>query len=84
MTYHRRKNFKERYHLPVYLAEDTKVSALTEMYLGNAQNYDHFFFVDIKPGVGGAMIVDHQTLWGSIRYGGQLWPLYCGTGWDSP
>ena len=66
------EKFKERYHLPVYLAEDTKVSALTEMYLGNAQNYDHFFFVDIKPGVGGAMIVDRKLYGGASGMAGSF------------
>ncbi|MBC8569706.1 ROK family transcriptional regulator [Zongyangia hominis] len=66
------ERLKERYDLPVYLAEDTKVSALAEMYFGNAQNYDYFFFVDIQPGVGGGMIIDRKLYSGAAGMAGSF------------
>lgn len=59
---------KEKYDLPVFLEVDTCVSALAEIYYGNAQNCDNFFYIEVKAGLGGGMIINRQLYSGASGY----------------
>ncbi|MBP1993349.1 ROK family protein [Paenibacillus eucommiae] len=52
------------HRLPVYVDNDVNAAALGEIWLGSACDLDHFMFVTLGTGVGGALIHNRQVIAG--------------------
>ena len=53
--------YKE-YHIPIYLKNDVKCSALCEKTLGNLKEYDNCIFMTLGTGIGGAYFYKHKLV----------------------
>ncbi|SHO54923.1 ROK family protein [Vibrio quintilis] len=60
------------FSLPVYIGNDIRARALSEFYLGAAQQCDDFILVSIHNGVGAGIISDGQLLLGKHRPVGEI------------
>ncbi len=58
--------------LPVRAGNDANVAALGEMWKGGGQGYRNLVLVTLGTGVGGGVIVNGETLSGSIGAGGEI------------
>ena len=59
---------QERYDLPVYIANDSQVSALAESKFGAGDKSPNLLVVKISRGVGSGIVIDHQLYQGD-KYG---------------
>ena len=59
------KRLREAFSLPVYTENDAKACALAEKLFGGAQDADHFLYLTVSNGVGGAVFSDGRLLYGS-------------------
>lgn len=55
----------EKYGIPAYLQNDVCVSALSEIYYGNPNNYEHFFYINVSAWVGGSVVLKHKLYTGN-------------------
>ncbi|NLI20807.1 MAG: ROK family protein [Clostridiales bacterium] len=56
---------REAFGLPAYGENDAKACALAEKLFGMAKDTDHFLYLTVSNGVGGAMVSDGRLLYGS-------------------
>ncbi len=56
---------REAFGLPVYAENDARACALAEKLFGLARETDHFLYVTVSNGVGGAAFVDGRLLYGA-------------------
>jgi len=62
----------ERFHFPIFLANDMQASGLCELYFGHGHEEDNFLYVGISNGVGSAIVTNHQLLKNSVDSCGEL------------
>ena len=67
-----KKEFEERYHVPVSLENDGKSAALAEYWKGNLQGCDSGAVVLIGTGVGGGLILDGKLRRGKTFMAGEF------------
>ncbi|MBN2499332.1 MAG: ROK family transcriptional regulator [Anaerolineales bacterium] len=63
---------KERYHLPVYIANDSQVSALAEYNFGENGNVQNLLVVKIGRGVGSGIVLNQQLYLGDGCGAGEI------------
>jgi glucokinase-like ROK family protein len=57
----------ERYHLPVYIANDSQVAALAEFTFGDTANGENLFLIKLGRGIGSGIVIK-----GSLYYGDEF------------
>lgn len=63
---------EEQLHLPVFLGNDTRASALAEYYFGAAQSCQDFILVSIHQGLGAGIVSHGNLLMGGHRNIGEI------------
>ncbi len=66
------ETLEKRYHVPVYVENIVKLSALAEVNFGVAQNYSDVVFVEVSNGIGAGIIVDGHVYRGGNGASGEL------------
>lgn len=62
----------DRFHLPVYLENDMKASALAEKYFGNAKKLENFIYLGISNGIGSGIIGHNNLFLGENGFSGEI------------
>ena len=66
------QKLSELYKLPAYLETDMNISALAEMYYGNAKKLSNFVYVGLPGSLGAGLIIDRKLFHGQHGYAGGL------------
>lgn len=67
-----KKNFEDKYNLPVYVNNDVKCVALSELYTGIGVKYNNFICVAIGTGIGGAIVDGGKLICGENNFAGEI------------
>lgn len=61
----------ERFHIPVYIENDTNACCLAEKLFGNCKEVKDFLYMTVSNGVGGAFFLDGKLYYGSHGAAGE-------------
>lgn len=59
-------------NLPVYVDNDANLMAIAEFHHGAAKGYNNIFFVALRSGIGGSIIIDRKLFRGTNNAAGEL------------
>lgn len=62
----------KHFHLPIYLENDMKASALAEKYFGNAKKLENFIYLGISNGIGSGIIGHNKLFLGENGFSGEI------------
>ncbi|WP_068448813.1 ROK family transcriptional regulator [Caviibacter abscessus] len=63
---------EDRYNLPVVIDNDVRAMLNAERMIGNAKNKSNVFYIYMKNGIGGAMIINGNMYYGSNSQAGEV------------
>ncbi|MBQ3089382.1 MAG: ROK family protein [Oscillospiraceae bacterium] len=63
---------EEEFHIPFYADNDCNACALAEAYFGTAKGSDHFLYMTVSTGIGGAMYLNGALHYGAFYHGGEI------------
>jgi predicted NBD/HSP70 family sugar kinase len=67
-----RKMFQERYKLPVYVDDCSRLMALAELWFGKGRDCDNFIAADLGFGIGCGIVIDRKIFRGSKDKSGEI------------
>jgi predicted NBD/HSP70 family sugar kinase len=67
-----RKIFQDRYKLPVYVDDSSRLMALAELWFGKGRDCDNFIAADLGFGIGCGIVIDRQIFRGSKDKSGEI------------
>jgi predicted NBD/HSP70 family sugar kinase len=67
-----RKIFRERYKLPVYVDDCSRLMALAELWFGKGRDCDNFIAADLGFGIGCGIVIDRKIFRGSKDKSGEI------------
>lgn len=66
------EKLKKKLKHPVFLDNDANASAIGEKLYGSCKNYDHFVYITLGTGIGGALFLNGDIYHGSIGMAGEI------------
>jgi glucokinase len=57
---------KQRYDVPVVLANDANAAALAEAIMGAGKDKERVFYITLGSGIGGGMVIDQKLYYGAL------------------
>jgi len=67
-----KQKVEERFHIPVYVDNNTRTMGLGESWFGTGKNVNNFFCINIEYGVGGSLFIDDKIFRGSSFGAGEI------------
>jgi predicted NBD/HSP70 family sugar kinase len=67
-----RKMFQDRYKLPVYVDDCSRLMAMAELWFGKGRECDNFIVADLGFGIGCGIVIDRKIFRGSGDKGGEI------------
>jgi predicted NBD/HSP70 family sugar kinase len=67
-----RKIFQDRYKLPIYVDDCSRLMALAELWFGKGRDCDNFIVADLGFGIGCGIVIDRQIFRGSNDKSGEI------------
>jgi predicted NBD/HSP70 family sugar kinase len=67
-----KKELEERFHVPVFVENVVKLSALGEKQYGEGRNYKDIIFIEISDGIGAGIILDDHLVRGYYGSAGEI------------
>jgi len=62
----------EKYHLPIYIANDSQVAALAEFTFGSAESVESLFLIKLGRGVGSGIVIKRNLYYGDEFGAGEI------------
>ena len=72
VDYHIVSEFRERYHIPVYLLNDADACAIAEWKYGAGKGYENLIFLTFGTGIGAGLILNNSLYSGTCDGAGEI------------
>jgi predicted NBD/HSP70 family sugar kinase len=67
-----KRAIQQEFHVPVYIENIVKLSALGEKFYGIGKEFEDIVFIEVSNGVGAGIIVDNHLLKGAVGCSGEI------------